>query len=172
MYYEEWIDGAWHRLGIDGEMLTGRAHHVIYFASPEHWQNYPEWARHRRDEIIDRIKSEFREPDYEYSSGGTAGAAVGKKVPSPVTASSATPQQRRALLLAVVLVLGIAVGMAWLVGNGLRKGETYLPGKRASQQRSVLRSQEPALFWGSIGIYSAIGLGALGLAVWGIRQKV
>lgn len=67
MYYEEWNDGGWQRLVIDGEMLTGRAHHVIYFASPERWQSYPKWARLRRDEIIARIKSEFREPDYEYS---------------------------------------------------------------------------------------------------------
>lgn len=66
MYYEEKIGGAWERINIDGEMLTGRAHHVIYFASTERWQNYPEWARHRRDEIIARIKSEFRPPDYEY----------------------------------------------------------------------------------------------------------
>jgi hypothetical protein len=66
MYYEEFHDGAWQRLDIDGEMLTGRAHHVIYFSCPETWQRYPEWARHRREEIMARIKSEFREPDYEY----------------------------------------------------------------------------------------------------------
>lgn len=68
MYYEERIDGAWQRLDIDGEMLLGRAHHVIYFASEETWQTYPAWARHRREEIIARIKSEFRPPDYEYHS--------------------------------------------------------------------------------------------------------
>ena len=67
MYYEEKIAGAWHRIDLDGEMLMGRAHHVIYFATPERWQAYPEWARHRRSEIILRIKSEFREPDYEYA---------------------------------------------------------------------------------------------------------
>ena len=68
MYYEEFVDGAARRMMLDGEMLTGRAHHVIYFASPEQWQREaPEWARERRDEIIARIKSEFREPDYEYS---------------------------------------------------------------------------------------------------------
>jgi hypothetical protein len=66
MYYEERIAGAWHRIDIDGEMLIGRAHHVIYFASAERWQSYPEWARHRRTEIITRIKREFRAPDYEY----------------------------------------------------------------------------------------------------------
>jgi len=65
MYYEELHGGAWERIDIDGEMLMGRAHHVIYFASPERWLEYPEWARGRRDEIIARITSEFREPDYE-----------------------------------------------------------------------------------------------------------
>jgi hypothetical protein len=66
MYYEERISGAWHRIEIDGEMLTGRAHHVIYFATAERWKSYPEWARLRRTKIITRIKSEFRAPDYEY----------------------------------------------------------------------------------------------------------
>ncbi|MGC4017224.1 MAG: hypothetical protein QM755_22330 [Luteolibacter sp.] len=67
LYYEEWLDGEWKRLVIDGEMLCGKGpHHVIYFASPAQWQDYPEWARHRRREIIDRIKSKFREPGYEY----------------------------------------------------------------------------------------------------------
>lgn len=67
MYYEENHDGAWQRIDIDGEMLTGHAHHVIYFANAETWSRYPEWARHRRKEIIARIKSRFREPDYEYA---------------------------------------------------------------------------------------------------------
>ena len=66
MYYEEKIGGNWERLDISGEMLMGRAHHVIYFADAEHWQTYPEWVRHRRMEIIARIKSDFRAPDYEY----------------------------------------------------------------------------------------------------------
>jgi hypothetical protein len=69
MYYEELRDGVWKRIDIDGEMLMGRAHHVIYFASPERWREYPPWASQRRDEIIARIKSEFREPDYEYYAG-------------------------------------------------------------------------------------------------------
>ncbi len=74
MYYEEWRDGAWQRLDIDGEMLVGRAHHAIYFPPPERWQLYPEWARNRREEIIARIKSEFREPDYEHHDGVGGGA--------------------------------------------------------------------------------------------------
>lgn len=66
MYYEELIDGSWQRILIEGEILTGRAHHVIYFNYPDEWLNYPKWAQNRRDEIIVRIKSEFAEPSYEY----------------------------------------------------------------------------------------------------------
>lgn len=66
MYYEERHDGSWRRIDIDGEMLIGPAHHVIYFATPSVWQKYPAWARDRRVEIIARITSEFRPPQYEY----------------------------------------------------------------------------------------------------------
>ena len=69
MYYEEFIAGEWKRITIDGEMLMGRAHHVIYFANGERWQDYPEWARDRRTEIIGRIKARFRKPEYEYEGG-------------------------------------------------------------------------------------------------------
>ncbi len=62
MYYEEFSNGAWHRIEIDGEMLVGKAHHVIYFGSLK----FPDWARERHDEIIARIKSEFHPPEYEY----------------------------------------------------------------------------------------------------------
>jgi hypothetical protein len=70
MYYEELQEGEWRRLDIDGEMLTGRAHHVIYFGSRESWNEAPDWARGRRDEIIRRIKSAFPIPDYEYEGEG------------------------------------------------------------------------------------------------------
>lgn len=66
MYYEERIDDRWQRLEISGEMLMGPTHHVIYFASNEAWNQFPEWARGRRPEIIQRIKSAFRAPEYEY----------------------------------------------------------------------------------------------------------
>jgi hypothetical protein len=62
MYYEEFADGEWRRFTVDGEMLMGRAHHVIYFTTTR----FPDWAAGRRDQIIARIKSEFRQPDYEY----------------------------------------------------------------------------------------------------------
>lgn len=62
MYYEELRDGHWARINLDGEMLSGPAHHVLYLSSTR----FPEWATERRVEIIDRIKIEFRNPDYEY----------------------------------------------------------------------------------------------------------
>jgi hypothetical protein len=66
MYYDELRNGRWRRLRLDGEMLMGRAHHVIYFRNCAEWKSYPEWAQGRRDEIVDRIKTAFRMPDYEY----------------------------------------------------------------------------------------------------------
>lgn len=63
MYYEEFVDGSWRRLEIDGEMLVvGRAHHVIYFVST----HFPDWAADRREEIVARVKSKFRPPEYSY----------------------------------------------------------------------------------------------------------
>ena len=62
MYYEELRDGAWRRIAIEGELLDGKAHHVIYFRS----LNFPDWASGRSEEIIGRIKSEFHPPQYEY----------------------------------------------------------------------------------------------------------
>ncbi len=62
MYYEEFRGGEWQRISVDGEMLIGRAHHVIYFRHI----TFPDWAGGREAEIIDRIKIRFCEPDYEY----------------------------------------------------------------------------------------------------------
>lgn len=176
MYYEERIDRSWERIVIDGEMLMGRAHHAIYFVSPEAWRGYPLWARHRREEIVARIKSEFRAPDYEYTDQGTAAVAApaGKAAPTPTLASrpfpTATASQWRALALAVALMLGLAGGMGWLVLRGVSKGETFLPAKRASQSRTVRRATEPALFWVSVGTYGFVGAGALALGAWGLRE--
>jgi hypothetical protein len=62
MYYEEFLDGEWQRIAVDGEMLMGRPHHAIYV----NHVTFPAWAADRRAEIIDRIKIGFPEPDYEY----------------------------------------------------------------------------------------------------------
>jgi hypothetical protein len=74
IYYEELCDGVWRRLEIEGEMLTGRAHHVIYFGAREEWNAQPMWARGRRAEILTRIKSVFSIPDYEYDGEGVLDA--------------------------------------------------------------------------------------------------
>jgi hypothetical protein len=163
MYYEELHGGVWERIDIDGEMLTGRAHHVIYFAPPERWLQYPEWANARRDEIIARVVSEFREPDYEYhsaSAGGTVARA--RPVVSP-------PSGKCALFIAVLMLFAIAAGMGWLVTRGIDRGETYYPSTRPSLRRMVSRPREPVMFWTSIGLYAVIGAGTLTLGVLGVR---
>jgi hypothetical protein len=184
MYYEEWQDGAWARLDIDGEMLTGRAHHMIWFRSAEDWQNGPAWARDRRDEIIARIKSEFREPDYEYFGAAAphpapaatnAAPASPAAPPRPVSpphaaAPAASARQRAALWLAIVLLLGIAGAMGWLVKNSLETDSTTLRVLRPSLRRPISRVDEPATFWLAVSLYAVIGLGTGGLALRGIRE--
>jgi hypothetical protein len=166
MYYEEWQDGDWQRLRISGELLMGRAHHVIYFASPQRWLDYPEWARHRRDEIMGRIKAEFRAPDYEYQDVGTAPVTPhgARAVPGPKR------KQSRSLAVFVAALFSIAGAMGWLVWSGLTKGETYLPSKRAAQQRTVVRANDPAMYWASLGLYAAAGIGTLGFGAWLLRE--
>ncbi|HKP76692.1 MAG TPA: hypothetical protein VJT67_14275 [Longimicrobiaceae bacterium] len=55
---------------LDGEMLMGTPHHVIYVPSQAGWEyTAPAWARGRREEIVARIRSRLREPGYEYAFG-------------------------------------------------------------------------------------------------------
>ncbi|RYD48806.1 MAG: hypothetical protein EOP83_26015 [Verrucomicrobiaceae bacterium] len=172
MYYEEQHGGTWQRIDIDGEMLMGGcAHHVIYFAPPVEWQLYPEWARHRREEIIARIKSKFRPPDYEYEGGHSAGISSSAQLANPARLKT-TPQQWGALAVFVAILLTLAGGMGWLVKNGLERETTWLPMKRASMQRTVSRQAEPATYWLGMGIYSIAGLGAGGLALWMLCEAI
>ena len=175
MYYEERIGGTWQRLEIQGEMLMGVAHHVIYFASPAAWDRYPEWARGRREEIIARIKSEFRPPEYEYQGDGASSPPVASAPTVPPSHARPTVQRpiqgMRALLVAIFLMLVISGGMSWMVATGLTRGVTTLPHKWASVRRPVLRAEQPAMYWVSITIYAAIGAGTLALAVWGVRER-
>ena len=153
MYYEELREGTWQGIGIDGEMLTGRAHHVIYFASEETWQGYPEWARPRREEIIARIKSRFREPDYEYQEGGT--------VPRTISA----PSHRDGIILPmVVFLLVIAAACFWFAAEGVRDGETRLPVKQPSAGRTISREEKPVMFWTCVSIQFATGTGCTAFA--------
>lgn len=193
MVYEEWRDGAWQRIDISGEMLIGDAHHAIYFASPQRWLEYPEWARHRRDEIMARIKSAFRPPDYTYAddqppTGGASPASALGGQPAPAATASrpppAGPPQRplaveprrprlnTAVGIAVTVLLAVSVATGGLVGHGLIADETFLPIKRATLQRVVVRQEEPVAFWMSLGLYSALGIGTLGAAVWLLRETV
>jgi hypothetical protein len=177
MYYEELHDGVWERVDLDGEMLMGRAHHVIYFATPERWLTYPPWARGRRDEIIARITSEFREPDYEYHGltglAGVASSAAATNAPTDRRSARRDAGPRagtRPLLVAVVLLFAVAALMGWLVTRGVARGETHLPLKQATLRRAVSRAQEPVTFWISIGVCAAVGAGALVLGVFGARE--
>jgi len=66
VYYEELRDGKWEKIEIGGERLCGKPRYVIYLGSAETWKKYPEWAQNRREEIISRIKSVLKEPEYKY----------------------------------------------------------------------------------------------------------
>ena len=174
MYYEEQQGRAWQRINLDGEMLTGRAHHVIYFSSAATWQRYPEWAWERRDEIIARIKSEFREPDYEYQGDGSQPSSLQPSIPAIGVPRATKPARSLnsslGLLLVATILLGVTGWMSWLVKGGLDTGETPLPLKQATLRRVVSRQQEPALFYVSVSIYSAIGLSTFVLAVWSLKE--
>lgn len=150
MFYEERHGDGWRRIEIDGEMLTGRAHHVIYFADEETWRRYPEWALHRRDEIIARIKSRFSEPDYEYAENGTAPAGH----PEPVAAA---PRRDGTILPMLAFLAVIATACFWFAVRGIDRGEIRLPAKHNPASRIVVRAEKPALFWTSIGLLGGAG---------------
>jgi hypothetical protein len=168
MVYEENHNGEWLRITIDGEMLTGRAHHVIYFADEETWQRYPEWARHRRDEIIARIKNSFREPDYEYAGGGTASSHVA----APPAAGPAIPSNSDGTILPMLaFLISIAAICFWFAAEGIRSGETRLPARSSGNHR-VIRSEKPALFWSGIGLLGTLGIASTGAAAWLVIHRI
>jgi hypothetical protein len=177
MYYEEMHDGEWQRIAIDGEMLTGRAHHIIYFADEATWRRYPEWARDRREEIITRIKSRFTEPDYEYSGGGTASSAVSTPPPATATPPPSQPANPRlpandgSILPALAFLIVIAAACFWFAARGLRSGEIRLPAKHGAANRMVSRSEKPALFWTSFGLLAGLGSASLTAAGWLVAMR-
>ena len=173
MFYEEKIGGVWQRLEIDGEMLTGRAHHVIYFASAEVWRGYPEWARERRDEIVARVKSVFREPDYEYQTWGSASGPVvtGPSVlEAHVGREKVTWKQWAAMAAVILILIGVSGGMGLMVMRGVSQGETVMPSKLASHRRVLTREEEPVSFWAALGVYGLVGLGSGVWAGWFLRE--
>ena len=172
MFYEEHHDGAWQRIEIDGEMLTGPAHHVIYFADEETWRFYPEWARHRRDEIIARVKSRFREPDYEYAGGGRAKVAQPDPVVTPVPHGPAGLSKNDGTILpALVFLLAIGSASLWFAWRGMETGETRLPMKHNPLRRTITRADDPALFWTSIGLAGGFGGGCVVLSAWMVGAR-
>ncbi|MEO8497527.1 MAG: hypothetical protein ABI614_20860 [Planctomycetota bacterium] len=72
LYYEEFKGGQWLRINLFSEM-TGNGwrnpQDVIEFPTQNEWASLPEWAHGRREEIVARIKSELREPRYDYKNG-------------------------------------------------------------------------------------------------------
>lgn len=171
MYYEEKHDGEWRRINLDGEMLTGRAHHVIYFADEETWRRYPEWAAHRRDEIIARVKSRFREPDYEYAAHGTASV-----VANHVSARHpANPGRDGTILPMLALLAVVATACFWFAARGVERGEVRLPVKHNPASRMVARAEKPVLFWTSIGLLGGTGAACTAFAgcllVWRLRNR-
>ena len=169
MYYEEEVGSEWRRIPIDGELLTGRAHHAVYLASPEQWRQYPEWAHDRRDEIVARIRSQFRPPDYDYGDG--AQAPVAAAIAQPAIAPPVSRPRSMRTLWSIATGLAIAASALLLFAwHGIDTGVTTWPSKRSSQQHEVIRATDPAQFWMSIGVYSGLGL-LLGFgAGWLVRQ--
>ena len=75
-----------------------------------------------------------------------------------------------ALIVAIAVLFGITSIMGWLVYGGITKGETRFPAKFPSQRRSVVRVEEPAFYWASIGVYALVGAGTFSLGAWGVRE--
>jgi len=168
VYYEERRFGRWRRIEIDGEMLTGRAHHAIYVPSPESWQEYPDWARHRRAEIIERIRSALPPPDYEYHEG-VVRRPPAPPLPAPTTVTHATisaptASERRAAFLAVALLVAFSAGIAWNIQSSIEQGTTVLWARHT--RISASRESEPFTFWLAIAIQSALATGSGGFALW------
>lgn len=176
MYYEEEVGNAWRRIDIDGELLTGRAHHAVYLAGPEQWQQYPDWARDRRDEIVARIRSQFRPPDYDYGAEGFA--PVSSVAPPAAQATASAPvSHKQSMLTLWGIVVGLALAAIFFVGvawRGIDSGTTTWPSKRTSQQHEVSRDADPAQYWMAIAIYAGLG-GLLGFGagwlVWQGRRE-
>lgn len=174
MFYEEWHDGGWQHLRISGEMLMGRAHHVIYFASPEQWQTYPEWARLRRAEIVARIKHAFPEPDYEYDDPADphSSYAASAAIPPPVVVAAAPAParpvraNRAALFFCLTLFAVISAVLGWLCYEGLRTGSTWLPSWQVLPLQPLRQTADPAWFRFVLSIYGTLSAGALAFVLW------
>lgn len=174
MFYEERIAGAWQRLDLSGEMLMGPAHHVIYFPTPEAWAKLPEWARQRREEILARIQSEFRPPEYEYAQDVKPASASSTPLrrAAPAVAAALPQRQVMGLLGAVLALAGFAGFMAWRIQSGIEAGHISLPFASGGFRHQVELAVSPILFWTSVGLHGVLGAGSLMLAFWITRLSL
>ncbi len=74
------------------------------------------------------------------------------------------------MLVAIIVMLGIAGGTGWLLVRGLANDETWFPSKRISSHRMVDRAREPVMFWMAVGLYGVLCCGSAGFAGWLARE--
>ena len=95
---------------------------------------------------------------------------TGSAFPPPAPTSSVVRppalKQDGSILPMLVALLLVAAGAFWLAARGVESGETRLPVKHSSASRSVSRDENPALFWTSISLISALGTGCTVFAAW------
>ncbi len=64
-YLELDENGVWRRISFTCESYKKNfPRHVIYIR--KNWENYPEWTNKRKEEILSRLKSVLKEPEYTY----------------------------------------------------------------------------------------------------------
>jgi hypothetical protein len=81
-----------------------------------------------------------------------------------------TWKQGAAMAAVILILLGVSVGMGWLVAQGISQGETKMPSKQASHRRVLKREEEPVSFWAALGVCGLVGLGSGVWAGWFVRE--
>jgi len=104
------------------------------------------------------------------STGGHAG--ISPPMTTTVPSQPSPARQRLVLWLVISIMMCIAGGLIWLATSGIQNGETYLPSSKPSQRRTIIRQDEPATYWLSIGIYGLAGLASAAAGLWLTRQAL
>lgn len=64
-YLEMDENGIWRNITFVCELYTKNApRHVIYVC--KNWEDYPDWAQTRKEEILNRMKSVLKDPEYTF----------------------------------------------------------------------------------------------------------
>ena len=64
--YEELAAGQARRFIFESDIMT-KGPYRIYMSNPDHWrQRVPEWAKDRREEIVGRVREEYKTKDVAY----------------------------------------------------------------------------------------------------------